>query len=423
MPSRHLTKKLGKKMKLLPLLLCVSLTCSFAIQPAKAADDGTATTTEQRTVLAQAESLESQGHFKEAAAQLAIAIGAKDVTVSQRKTLEFELDRLDRIKKDYSFDRAGLFNALKKSVAGLKEEEFRQWMDEGRFDRRLIDGEQRFTTTSVSNLFFRHPDLEPRRRPRKDTTELQRSLLASCRAIRKAARQEKSPYVLPKRFRATMTVTVEAGTAPPGAVVRAWLPIPRAYPYQDGFKLLSSLPAGGQVDAPESPIRSVYLKQLADANGPVEFKVQYEYTRRGVSFDPKPEEVRPCGDAPELRRFLAEAPHVVFTPEIRALSRQIVGDETNDCRKAKLIYEWIGRRIMYSFAIEYSTIRNVSDYCRNKGYGDCGQEALLFITLCRLNGVPARWQSGWHIYPARKTFTTGRKYTWRPTAGCRLTRT
>jgi transglutaminase-like putative cysteine protease len=62
----------------------------------------------------------------------------------------------------------------------------------------------------------------------------------------------------------------------------------------------------------------------------------------------------------------------------------------------------MAENIKYSFALEYSTIRNISDYCRVKGYGDCGQEALLFITLCRLNGVPARWQSAWNTFPGDK---------------------
>jgi hypothetical protein len=30
---------------------------------------------------------------------------------------------------------------------------------------------------------------------------------------------------------------------------------------------------------------------------------------------------------------------------------------------------------------------------------DCGQEALLFITLCRLNGIPAHWETGWTTGP------------------------
>ena len=31
--------------------------------------------------------------------------------------------------------------------------------------------------------------------------------------------------------------------------------------------------------------------------------------------------------------------------------------------------------------------------------GDCGFQALLFITLCRMAGIPAHWQSGWFITP------------------------
>ena len=93
----------------------------------------------------------------------------------------------------------------------------------------------------------------------------------------------------------------------------------------------------------------------------------------------------------------------MFTPEIRALSQQIAAGETNPYLKAKKFYDWIADQIKYSYAIEYSTIRNISDYCRTKGYGDCGQEAFLFITLCRLNGIPARWQTGWNTVPGGKT--------------------
>jgi transglutaminase-like putative cysteine protease len=371
-------------------------------KPDNAAPKAQQLTEDQKEILSRAGRLEEKGQFKESAALLSNALAAKDLPVAQRKVLEFELDRLERIKKGYSFSRAGLYGALKSSVADLTADEYRQWVDEGRFDWRTIDGEQCFTETSVSNLFFRYPELDSRRRPRKDTTDLQWSFLESCRAIKKAALEEKSPYVLPKRFRATMTVRAEADAAPAGAVVRAWLPIPREYPYQNDFKLVSFSPGAVQVDAPDNPIRCVYLTQQADHIRPLEFKTTYEFTRRGVSFNLKPEEVRPCGDSPELRKFLGESPHVVFTPDIRELSRKIIGDETNDCRKAKLIFDWIGGNIKYSYAIEYSTIRNISDYCRSHGYGDCGQEALLFITLCRCNGVPARWQSGWHIYPGAK---------------------
>ena len=112
----------------------------------------------------------------------------------------------------------------------------------------------------------------------------------------------------------------------------------------------------------------------------------------------------------------------MFTPELRALSEKITGDETNPYLKAKKFYDWIGANIKYSYAIEYSTIRNISEYCRTRGYGDCGQEALLFITLCRLNGIPARWQSGnWDTFPHSTTICMiGPRSTSRLTDGCRL---
>ncbi len=70
--------------------------------------------------------------------------------------------------------------------------------------------------------------------------------------------------------------------------------------------------------------------------------------------------------------------------------------------QAKAFYDWIGTNIQYSFAREYSTLTNISDYCLAHRYGDCGQEALLFITLCRSQAIPARWQSGWNIFPGAK---------------------
>jgi transglutaminase-like putative cysteine protease len=288
-------------------------------------------------------------------------------------------------------------------VKNLTAEEYDRWLAEGRFESREIDGQRYFANTSVSNLYFRYPDLNTRRTPPKDTASVQKARLESCTAIRKAALAGKTPYVLPKRFHVTMTVTAKPTAAPAGEIVRAWLPIPRRYSFQDDFALLSASPSVSRTDSNESPIRCVFLEQPAKQNAPTQFKIEYEYTTHAVSFDLKPGEVRPCDpNDPAVKGFTGEAPHVVFTPEMRALSQKIVGDETNPCLKAKKCFDWIAENIKYSFALEYSTIRNISDYCRAKGYGDCGQEALLFITLCRLNGIPARWQSGWDTFPGGK---------------------
>ena len=358
----------------------------------------------QETVLELASQLELQGHFAQAAGVLTNAVADTSLPAAQRKQLEFELDRLDRIRKDFPLTKDALFAELKKSVKDLTADEFERWVAEGRFDSREIDGQRRFMGSSVSNLFFRYPELNARRVPPKVTTKHEKASWETCLAIKQAARAQRKSYVLPKRFHATMTVTAKAGAAPAGEVIRAWLPIPRQYPFQNDFQLLESSSAPKRVADELSPIRAVYLEQPARKQKATEFKIEYEYTAYGVWFDVDPDEVKPVDASdPGLKSFLGESPHVVFMPEIRALSDQVAGSEINPARKAKKFYDWIADHIKYSYAIEYSTIRNISDYCRARGYGDCGQEALLFIALCRLNGIPARWQSGWNTFPGAKT--------------------
>ena len=64
-----------------------------------------------------------------------------------------------------------------------------------------------------------------------------------------------------------------------------------------------------------------------------------------------------------------------------------------------IFYDWVGRNLGYGFAREYCTILSIPSECLARGYGDCGEAALVFITLCRLCGVPARFQSAWRVAP------------------------
>jgi transglutaminase-like putative cysteine protease len=70
-----------------------------------------------------------------------------------------------------------------------------------------------------------------------------------------------------------------------------------------------------------------------------------------------------------------------------------VGDEKNPWRVAQKLYAAVDA-IPWAGAREYSTISKISDYDLHAGHADCGQQTLLMITLLRLNGIPARWQSG-----------------------------
>lgn len=309
-----------------------------------------------------------------------------------------------RIRRDYRLTRADLRRQLDQRLRDVTDAEFALWLAEGRFDRRNIDGEERFLYVSVSNLLFRHRELEARRRQPEATASLEHALLANARAIRAAARQSGSPYVLPKRLQVRMTVSVATNAVPAGETIRAWLPIPRRLPFQDGLELLDGGDTPRLVAGAESLARSAYFEFPAQPGTAPSVTVRYAYTAHGVSFDLDPGRCEPQpASSTDLQRWLGEESHVVFTPGLRELGRRIAGSETNQARLARAFYEWIGRNIRYSYAPEYSTVGNLGELCRTRGYGDCGMEAFLFMTLCRLHDIPARWQSGWNLFPGAET--------------------
>ena len=146
----------------------------------------------------------------------------------------------------------------------------------------------------------------------------------------------------------------------------------------------------------DAPVRTAYFERHMDSNAP--FFVEYEYTNTVKYFSmdmPAPAEpLYPSVPAPDADD-LAELPgHIMFTPYLRALAADICKDETDPLKKARLIYDYVTTHVRYSFMREYFLLPPIAEYVATGLKGDCGVQALLFITLCRISGIPARWQSG-----------------------------
>jgi transglutaminase-like putative cysteine protease len=358
----------------------------------------------QSLLVPRSEDFAEQGRLRDAAALLRSVMNDSTYrwTADETKVLVFELDRLRRIRLDYRLTKAELYGQLERSITGVTPEEFDGWIAAGRFDARVLDDTLRFLGVSRSNLFMRYAELKTRRIRKGDDSAAQARLYAECMAIEQAA--GKSPYVLPKKFVATARLSVDSGTVRPGAMVRAWLPIPRDYPYQKEYQLFGSSSTPKAAAASRSPIRSLYLEQAASMSGGTDFWARFGYVRYGVKFALEAAEAMPFdGSDTTAARSLGEAPHIVFTDRIKELADRLVGTEVNPVIKARRFYDWISENIQYSYAREYSTLRNISDYTLSHRYGDCGQHALLYMTLCRYSGIPARWQSGWYTFPGEMT--------------------
>ncbi len=340
--------------------------------------------------------------------RLRVAAGSgHDVDARAREELA-EIVR--RLRHDYALDEPGLAVAIRSVVPDASDDEITAWIDEARLAVRISGGRRYFHRRAVQNLFLFSPQARTRRdaraAPRPPTWSLADHAAA---AVAEAARTGQA-RVLPVRHRVVHTITVPTAHAliRPGARVRAWLPFAQETDLQREVRLVAAAPgeprvaAAGRLDpAVEGCLhRTVCLDAVvADPPQPLEFRVGFEFVSFAFAPDlaePRAEPLPPAwGEA-----FLGERPpHIVFTPEIRRQVAEVVGAERNPLARARRIFRWVSRSIPWQAEDEYSTIPSLAVRGFTLRRGDCGVQNTLFITMCRIAGIPARWQSGFETRP------------------------
>lgn len=337
------------------------------------------------------------GQFADAYKVIDDALRSSSLAVEQRSAYEFQRERMRRILLDFALTPADAQARVRKQIPDLTDAEFARWDHAGLLEARVIDGQKRYFNRAPSNLFRLSAEARDRRAsptPFNDSPLEQPH--AHHKEVLEQAKATGNSSVAPRRVRITQSITVDADAVPAGETVRAWIPYPRQIRgQQENLRFVSSSPDKHQL-APESALqRTVYFEQTAAAAKATTFSVTYELTIFGQHKQIDPEQVVPTAPAAALVPYLGERPpHIVFTDDMRKFSRAVVGDEKNPYRIAQKLFAAVDR-IPWAGALEYSTITNISDYALRAGHADCGQQTLLLMTLLRLNGIPARWQSGW----------------------------
>lgn len=175
---------------------------------------------------------------------------------------------------------------------------------------------------------------------------------------------------------------------------RVWLPLPAACPSQGEIELTAFSHTPTHIAPETAPQRTVYWELELREN--TAFSVDFSYIQCARLHDPMartPEKYQP-------QEYLGEqAPHIVFTPYLRALTAQLTAGTDNPAEKAKRIYDFITLNVHYRYMPAYFVLDAIADNCVRSRRGDCGVMALAFITMCRIAGIPARWESGLSVLP------------------------
>lgn len=321
------------------------------------------------------------GEFKAAHASIDKILAERSLAATDRTAFEFEAERMRRIELDFSLSEQQARDRVRAQIPDLRPEEFASWDAAGLLEHRAIDGSKRYFNRAPSNLFRLSEQARARRAKQAPFNDgpLEKAH-PHHREIRDAVLASHKTSVVPRRVRVTQSLTVEADAVPAGETVRAWVPYPRALPgQQEDIRYVSSEPAQHTI-APQSTLqRTIYFERAAHAGQATTFSVTYELTIFGQYHPMDPEKVTPAAPSRELAPYLGERPpHIVFTNDLRKFSREVVGDERNPYRIAQKLFLAVDRT-PWAGALEYSTIRNISDYALHAGHADCGQQTLLQI--------------------------------------------
>jgi transglutaminase-like putative cysteine protease len=202
-------------------------------------------------------------------------------------------------------------------------------------------------------------------------------------------------------MRIKQSLIVDQDVVPAGEILRCWIPFPREIDWrQTDIAILSSEPNEYYLADNKNMQRTIYFEKPARSGEPTTFSVEYTYKSHGVYVPVDPEKVLPVPNKKDLNLYTRpRPPHLEFTNKMKELSRSIVGDEKNPYRIAQKLFAWVDTNITWASAREYSTFYNIPDYVIENRHGDCGMQTLTFMTLCRINGIPAKWQSGWEFQP------------------------
>ncbi len=287
--------------------------------------------------------------------------------------LRVERRRLELLAHDYPLTRGEALAQVRAEWPGFTEEQFDALVDGGRIDWRYIGGEPRFHDRFLGSLRL-YPKLAPGLIREEEDNAIRDETLARMR-------REGSLTA-----RITIRATVKPAEGVTGSRFQAWLPVPAACPQQSEIEILDATPGG--VAAPEgAPQRTIWWPE----NERREYFVTYRYLHQAVYTDPltiTPDPVQPGFDTGE------EAPHLVFTPYLRELAARVTRDCRGPVEKAKAIYDYVTGFVDYRFQPGYLQLESIADQCARELRGDCGLFALVFIAMCRIAGIPARWQSG-----------------------------
>lgn len=350
--------------------------------------------------------MKERGNLEEAEAYLQHLLETGECLPEERQRFLAELEILRRLPAEYPYTRAEALELVRRYVPNFSEADFDSLLMRGKIFWRYLDGEARFFGRFFDSLcktdsFFAEAAAKQRHCiPGSDR-----------RLLEESAEKMRAQGELSVRITVRAELELEEAFFREGALVLAYLPLPRVTEEQ-GDIVLEEMSAGGQLGAESAAQRVVFWEERLGENHPFIVSYRFLHTERYRDVYGLAERMQAEGRAEkqsenETTKYGAEKraesgyDSALFPPSayLCSLAAALTVGVTEPLVKAKCFYDFITKKVRYSFMPSYFCLDRMAERCAMDRVGDCGIQALLFLSLCEAVGIPARWESGLKTEP------------------------
>lgn len=343
------------------------------------------------------------------------------------EALEKKLYDIKGVMYEYTLSYDDVYKQLKTQILDLSAQDMKEWKDDYSLEYYLIDGEIKYYGNCISDLFRVNKKASKRAKLKQNTESNVPNIDYPLETIQSFDNDS----ILSKKINIAIRYFQDVKDFPDKSVLRAWIPYVRENKFQSNIEIIYSNINSFELPGKNNLTSMIYFEHIIDHaynsnsdwvntftnpykdwikpmkkpsfvnDSTFVFQFIYNYDSKGYYKQIESEKIEPYKktDA-DYQKYTKETVNNQFTPYLKKLSQEIVGKETNDYLKAKKIYEWICVNIIWTDP--KPVLGDYADYTARYRRGDCSAKSNLFISLCRINKIPAREQGGWLVRPNKR---------------------
>jgi len=346
------------------------------------------------------------------------------LSAAEIKILQKYLSDIQAVKREYTLSYDSVYRELIAKIPDLSEADMKKWESDYSLEYYLIDSENKYYSNCIFDLFQVNKEAARRAKiPEDKVYDASKYPIETITSFQNGS-------ILSKIINVGFSYFQDIRSLPDRSLLKAWIPYVRENKFQSKIRIVHSSINNITLPGSDNLTSMIYFEKVIDKTGnsntewrnyftkpsqswiaPMKNPVSisdsvficqfiYEYESKGYYHNVDPGNIQPYNASDQdYKKYTKETESNIFTPYLKKLSEEITGKETNNYLKARNIYEWICKYVIWTDP--KPVMGDISEYTAKYKRGDCGAKSNLFISLCRINKIPARSQGGWRVQPDR----------------------